>query len=235
MKITYFGHACFLIEINQKKILFDPFLSENPWTKNVSLPDFDIDYILVTHGHIDHLGDTVGLAAKSGAKVICNFEIKNWLEVEYGVKNLHAMNIGGKFFFDFGLLRMVAAQHSSVLPDGTYGGNPCGFVVESKDGNFYFAGDTGLTSEMKIIPDLVNLDFSFLPLGDNFTMGVNESIIATQYLKCNKVIGMHFNTFPIIEIDREKTELEFKKAGIEIIFINIGESFNFKKNETWVR
>ncbi len=223
MKITYYGHSCFGVEVNGKHLLFDPFITPNELAKDIDLTKIKADYILISHGHEDHVADAVSLAKRTGAKVICAFEIHVWLNNQ-GISNTHPMNIGGKWKFDFGNVKCVAAAHSSSLPDGTYGGNAMGFIVESTEGNFYFAGDTALTYDMKLIGDYRTIDFAFLPIGDNFTMGPDNAIIASQFIKCRKIIGMHYDTFGYIKIDHEKAVQKFEHAGNELILFKIGET-----------
>src|SRR5690606_20995442 len=158
MRFTYFGQSCFLIEAAGKKILFDPFITGNPLAKNVDADSIEADYILVSHGHSDHVGDLVRIAQRTNALVVCAFEIFEWLGKQ-GITNVHPMNLGGKKAFDFGTVKFVPAIHSSVLPDGTYGGNPGGFVVTTSEGNFYYSGDTSLTLDMQLVSRYAKLDF----------------------------------------------------------------------------
>ncbi len=223
MKITYYGHSCFGVELNGKHLLFDPFITPNSLAKNIDVKSIKADYILVSHGHEDHVADLIDIAKRTGAQVICTFEIHTWLNNK-GVSNTHPMNVGGKFKFDFGNIKCVTAAHSSSLPDGTYAGNPMGFIVESTEGNFYFAGDTALTYDMKLIGDYRKIDFAFLPIGDNFTMGTDNAIIAAEFIKCRKIIGMHYDTFSPIKIDHETSIQKFKHAGNELLLFKIGET-----------
>lgn len=231
MNITFYGHSCFGIEINGKKLLFDPFIQNNPLAKKVNLSEIRADYILISHGHLDHLADAENIAKQTGALVICNFEISRWLEKK-GVENIHAMNIGGKVKFDFGNIKCVVAQHSSGLPDGTYGGNPMGFVIESNQGNFYYAGDTALTYDMKLIGDYRQVDFAFLPIGDNYTMGVDNAIIACDFIKCDHVIGMHYNTFDTIKINTAEALNKFAMAGKKLVLMEIGQTLQLSELNT---
>lgn len=223
MNITYYGHSCFGVEVNGKHLLFDPFITPNELAKEIDATKIKVDYILLSHGHEDHVADAVSIAKRTGAKVICIFEIHTWLNNQ-GIRNTHPMNIGGKWKFDFGNVKCVAAAHSSSLPDGSYAGNAMGFIVESTEGNFYFAGDTALTYDMKLIGDYRTIDFAFLPIGDNFTMGPDNAIIAAEFIKCRKIIGMHYDTFGYIKIDHEKAIKKFEHAGNELILFNIGET-----------
>jgi len=228
MEIKYYGHSCFEVTVNNKKLLFDPFISGNPLAKNIDLKKIKPDYILISHGHQDHVGDAVEIIKQSDAKVISNFEIVDWIE-KNGAKNTHSMNIGGKFSFDFGNVKLLNAVHSSMLPDGSYGGNPCGFLIQSCEGNFYFAGDTALTYDMKLIGAYMKIDFAILPIGGNYTMGIDNAIIASDMINCNKIIGMHYDTFPIINIDKQEAIEKSKRAGKELILLNVGETYNFQK------
>lgn len=223
MNITYYGHSCFGVEINAKKIVFDPFVTPNELSKTIDLNTIPADYILISHGHMDHIADAEALAKRTNAVVICNYEIGLWLEKK-GVKNTLKMNIGGKTKLDFGNVKCVVAHHSSGLPDGSYGGTAMGFVVESTEGNFYYAGDTALSYDMKLIGDYRKIDFAFLPIGDNFTMGVDNAIIACDFIDCNKIIGMHYDTFEPIKIDKQDALFKFTRAGKKLTLMEIGET-----------
>lgn len=226
MQITYFGHSCFEVIVNNKKLLFDPFISENNLAKNIDISKINPDYIFVSHGHFDHIAETVRIAQKSNAKVISNFEIVQWLN-KNGIEHTHPMNTGGKWMFDFGKVKCVAAVHSSSLPDGSYGGAAMGFIIESHEANFYYSGDTALTYEMKLIGEFRTLDFAFLCLGDNFTMSVDNAIIASDFIKCRKIIGMHFDTFGYIKIDHQEAITKFSNQGKELTLMKIGEIINY--------
>jgi len=221
MKTTYYGQSTIMIEAEGKKLLFDPFITPNPAANHIDVNALKPDYILVSHGHGDHVTDLVAIQKSSGAKVICIAEIANWLN-DQGIENVHGMNIGGGFNFDFGRVKMVNAVHSSTLPDGSSGGNPAGFVLYSEGKKIYFAGDTALTYDMKLLED-ENLDWAFLPIGDNYTMGVDDAIKATRFINCKNVIGIHYDTFPVISIDKDETIEKFIKAGVNIKLPAIGE------------
>jgi L-ascorbate metabolism protein UlaG (beta-lactamase superfamily) len=220
MKYTYYGQSCFLLETSSKKLLFDPFISHNPLAKNIDIKAIEADYILVSHGHGDHVADLVALAKQTQATVIAMPEVTDWA-TKQGVEKVHGMNFG-KFTFDWGTVRMVPATHSSGLPDGSYGGNPAGFVLEADGKQIYFAGDTGLTIEMKVLADIYNLDYAILPIGGNYTMDVDDALVATKYFDCDKVIGVHYNTFPVIEIDTAVALDKFKRENKMLLLPEIG-------------
>ena len=171
MKFTYYGHACFSVQAGGKTLLFDPFITPNPLAKKIDVDKVAADFILVSHGHGDHVADVIDIAKRTGATVITSYEVGTWFEGK-GVKNVQAMNHGGAAKTDFGRVKLTSAIHSSSMPDGSYGGNPCGFVIESGDGNFYYSGDTALTYDMKLIGEATKLDFAIFPIGDFFTMGI---------------------------------------------------------------
>lgn len=223
MKITYYGHACFSVELNETKLLFDPFVTPNPLASHIDVDSLGADYILVTHAHQDHLADAVDFAKRTGATVVSNFEIVNWFGAQ-GISKAHAMNHGGAWRFDFGRVKYVNAIHSSSFPDGSYGGNPGGFVVESSAGNFYYSGDTALTYDMKLIAEATPLKIAILCIGDNFTMGVDDAITAAEFVQCNKILGVHYDTFPPIQINQAEAVEKFQAAGKELVLLPIGES-----------
>jgi L-ascorbate metabolism protein UlaG (beta-lactamase superfamily) len=223
MKYTCYGHSCFAVEIQGKKVLFDPFITHNELAKSVDISKIEADYIFVSHGHEDHTADLIDLAKRTGAKVVSNYEIVMWAKGK-GVENLHPMNPGGKWKFSFGTVKCVVAQHSSSLPDGSYGGNPVGFVFMTDDGNFYYSGDTALTLDMELVPAITTLDFAVLPIGDNFTMGIEDAIAAAELIECDKIIGVHYNTFGYVKIDTEEAVKLFDDAGVELILPEIGST-----------
>jgi L-ascorbate metabolism protein UlaG (beta-lactamase superfamily) len=222
MKTTFYGQASFEIETGGKKLLFDPFISQNPMAKNIDINSLKPDYILISHGHGDHVADLLTIQKNSNAIVICIAEIAGWLG-NHGVNNAHGMNIGGGYNFDFGRVKMVNAIHSSTLPDGSPGGNPAGFVIYAEGKTIYFAGDTALTYDMKLLAD-EKLDWAFLPIGDNYTMGADDAIKASAFINCKNIIGMHYDTFPVIKIDKQEVKEKFNKAGLNLKLPAIGES-----------
>jgi len=223
MKITFLGHATLLIEISNKKILVDPFITANPLANNIDINDLKVDYIFVTHGHQDHVLDVEQVAKNNPeALLVSNFEIVSWFQAK-GIKG-HPMNHGGKYDFDFGTAKYVNAVHSSVLPDGSYGGNSGGFVLYNETNTIYIAGDTALTMDLKLIPmTCPNLDIAVLPIGDNFTMGYEDALIASDFIACDKIIGYHYDTFPPIQIDKRKATEAFENKGKELILLDIGK------------
>ncbi|MFZ6052298.1 metal-dependent hydrolase [Halocola ammonii] len=224
MKLTYFGHSCFLLETNDKKILIDPFISPNELAKNIDVNDISCDYLLLSHGHEDHVADVdTVLTNNKNCQVVSNFEIIGWIQGK-GHDNVHPMNHGGKAKFDFGSVKYVNAVHSSVLPDGTYGGNPGGFLFEIEGKTIYYAGDTALTMDMQLIGKYHKPDLAILPIGDNFTMGIEDAVICCDFIQCNDVIGMHYDTFPPVKIDHEEAKTKFNKAGKNLELMEIGSS-----------
>lgn len=222
MELTFYGHACFSVKTQGKTILFDPFISPNPKAAHIDVTTLAADYILLSHGHEDHVADAENIAKRTGAKLVSNFEIVSWYEKK-GIENVHPMNHGGKWKFDFGTVKYTNAIHSSMLPDGSYGGNPGGFIVNTEK-SFYYSGDTALTMDMQLIGNSEKLDFAVLPIGDNFTMGIKDAITAAEFINCNKIIGVHYDTFGYIEINKNEAIDKFKSRGKELILPEIGET-----------
>lgn len=224
MLFTYYGHSCFSVKINGKHILFDPFITPNELAAGlVDLTGIAADYILVSHGHGDHIADCISIASRTGAKVVTNFEIHEWLN-RNGIANTHPMNTGGSWDFGDFRVKCVVAQHSSGLPDGSYGGNPMGFIIFSDAGNFYYSGDTSLTLDMQLIPRWVKLNFAVLPIGDNFTMDVHDALEAAEMVNCQQVVGVHYDTFGYIKIDHAAAAQTFAAAGKKLHLLPIGGS-----------
>lgn len=225
MKLTYLGQSAFHLITNGINLIFDPMISANPLASHIELSSLSSDYILLSHGHSDHVADAEILAKQNNAKIISNYEVVSWYENK-GIAG-HPMNLGGKYPFEFGTVKYVNAVHSSMMPDGSYGGAPGSFVIWNGDKSFYFAGDTALTLDMKLIPMLCpTLDFAILPIGDNFTMGYEDAVLAADFIQCDKIIGCHFDTFGYIKIDHEAAISEFKNAGKELILLKIGQSID---------
>ncbi|WP_040497492.1 metal-dependent hydrolase [Fulvivirga imtechensis] len=225
MEVTYYGHSCFQVVIAGKKLLFDPFITPNELAKGIDINNIKVDFILLSHGHQDHVADVETVYRNSKAQIVSTFEVVSWFS-EKGLENGHAMNHGGSWDFDFGRVKMVNAVHSSSMPDGSYGGNPAGFVIQSGEDTFYYSGDTALHFDMKLLEEEFNIDFAFLPIGSNFTMGVEDANRAADFIGTKKVIGMHYDTFPPIKIDHEKAVATFKEHDRELILMGIGETIN---------
>ena len=224
MNIKYFGHSCFLINFSGKKFLFDPFITPNELAnKIIDINEISCDYIFISHGHADHIADCVALAQQTGATCVAAYEVTEWLQKQ-NIDKVHPMNTGGKWNFDFGTVKCVVAQHSSGLPDGTYGGNPMGFLFMTDEGNFYYSGDTALTLDMQLIPRWAKVDFAILPIGDNFTMDAEDAAIAAEFVQTHQVIGVHYDTFGYIKIDHQKAIDNFTNSKINLILPVIGES-----------
>lgn len=222
MNITFYGHACFGLEINGTHVLVDPFISGNPLASHINVDEIKADYILVTHAHQDHVLDVEQIANRTGATIISNYEIVMY----YGEKNLkgHPVNHGGTYKNEVFSAKYVNAIHTSSFADGSYGGQPGGFVITAGDKSLYVSGDTAVTMDMQLIPMTTNLTASIFPIGDNFTMGVDDAIIASDLVICNKVIGCHFNTFPPIEIDVNSAQEKFAQANKELLVLEIGQT-----------
>lgn len=225
VKVQFHGHACFTLSTDQHTIIIDPWFNDNPLT-DLKAEDINCDYILVTHGHFDHLGDAVAIAKRTGATIVSVAEL-----AEYCSKNgakAHGMHIGGGYNFPFGRLQLTPAWHgSSVLGENLYLGCPCGFVVNLEDKYIYHAGDTGLFGDMQLIGKKYSLDLALLPIGDNFVMGPDDAVTAAEFLGPKTVIPMHYNTFDIIKQDpnlfKEKVEAA---TGSKCIILEPGQEIN---------
>ena len=225
MNFTYYGHSCFLIETKGTKLLFDPFISGNELANTkIDIDTIAADFMLLSHGHADHTLNAVQIAKHTGAKVVCNWEIYKWLGKQ-GVTNTHPMNTGGKWNFGSFTVKCVVAQHSSSMPDGSYGGNPLGFIIYTEEGSFYYSGDTALTLDMQLVPMWApKLDFAVLPIGDNFTMDVTDAIQCAGMVKCKNIIGVHYDTFGFIKIDHEKAKAAFAADGCTLQLLEVGQT-----------
>ena len=222
MKITFYGHASLGIEVDGVHILVDPFISGNENAKHIDISTLKADYILLTHAHQDHILDVETIAKNTDAVIVSNFEIVTHFQNK-GFEG-HPMNHGGTWDFEFGEVKYVNAIHTSSFPDGSYGGQPGGFVIEGEHKNIYIAGDTALTMDMKLIPLRTKLDLAILPIGDNFTMGIDDAILASDFVQCDKVLGYHYDTFGYIEIDHEVAKRKFFKKDKDLMLLEIGES-----------
>ena len=222
-EITFLGHASFLLkEKNKDILLFDPFIRENPSCSFI-VEEIKADYILVSHGHFDHLGDSYEIARVNNSTIISTAEIVG--EAEKNGLNAHPLHLGGKQNFPFGWVKATLAFHGS----GIAGGHACGFLVNYYNKNIYFAGDTALFKDMELIGDKVPLDIALLPIGDNFTMGIDDAVTAAYYLQAKIVIPYHYNTWPLIEVDEEdfKRKLE-NTTSSQCIILHPGQNYQFK-------
>src|SRR5205809_2189087 len=216
MKFTYYGHACFAVQAGGKTLLFDPFISPNPLAEKIDVSKVAADFILVSHGHGDHVADVVEIANQTGAKVIAPFEVGSWFEAK-GVKNVQSMNHGGAAKMDFGRVKLTSAIHSSSMPDGSYGGNPAGVIIESSGGNFYYSGDTALTLDRKLVGESTQLTFAVFPIGDFFTMGIDDAVRAAEFVGVKKFVGVHYDTFPPITLDHDGAKRVAQAADMELL------------------
>ena len=226
MIVTYYGHSCFSVEVSGKTLLFDPFITPNPLAASVDYANLRPDYILISHGHFDHVADVEATARLSGAILIGNYEVTQWFGGK-GLEKLHPMNSGGSWNFDFGRVTFTTAIHSSSMPDGTYGGQPGGFRVETSEGAFYYSGDTALTRDIELIAKAGSLKFALLCIGDNFTMGIKDAVTAAEWLGCTEIIGVHYDTFPLIVIDHAAAREAFAKEGKTLHLMEIGAHKQF--------
>jgi L-ascorbate metabolism protein UlaG (beta-lactamase superfamily) len=222
--LTYFSHAAWKIDSGDHTILIDPFLDDNP-TSPVKAKDVRADYIIVTHAHGDHIGDTIPIAQAHNATVISNFEIANWCSGK-GV-TAHPMHIGGAYTFPFGRVKLTQAFHGSSFPDGTYGGMPAGVLITVEGKTIYHTGDTGLFGDMKLIAQMDPIDIALIPIGDNFTMGMTDALKAVELLQPKESIPMHYKTFDIIEANPDEFAGAVKKMGLAARVLNYGSSFSF--------
>jgi L-ascorbate metabolism protein UlaG (beta-lactamase superfamily) len=225
MQLTYFGHSTFLATIGDTRVLFDPFIRPNPLAKDVNVDAIEADFILLSHGHGDHIADAEEIAKRSGATILGIAEVAGY----FGAKGIEVIgtNLGGKVALPFGTVHCVAAAHSSSFPDGSYAGVPMGFVIKTTEGQtFYFAGDTALTYDLKLIKERHQLDFALLPIGDHYTMGISDALVAADWVGATEIIGMHYDTFPPLVIDHAAAQAEAKAAGKNLRLLAIGETIS---------
>ncbi len=226
MKLTYWGHAAAIVETQSHKIVFDPFLTGNPLA-TVKADEVECDYIILTHGHNDHFGDTIEIAKANDATVISNFEIASFCEKK-GCK-AHPMHLGGAWNFDFGRVKLTIAHHGSSYQDGDemiYMGNPAGVLLTSGEKTLYHAGDTALFYDMKLIGEMNEIDLALLPIGDNFTMGIDDAVKAVEFLKPKVTVPIHYDTFGFIEVDAEEFVQKVSASGGQAKILKPGEKYN---------
>jgi L-ascorbate metabolism protein UlaG (beta-lactamase superfamily) len=221
MKLKYFSHSAFQITTDDNKsILIDPFLDDNP-TSPVKSDEVTADYIILTHAHGDHLGDSFKIAEKTSPLFIAVNELANYV-ASNGFK-AHNMHIGGSYKFDFGRVKFTIAHHGSVTPDGVYAGEPAGVLVTINGKTIYHAGDTGLFYDMKLIGEMNDIDYFLVPIGDNFTMGIKDAVKATEFVNPKTVIPMHYNTFSVINADPNEFKAEAEAKGFNVKVMEFGE------------
>jgi L-ascorbate metabolism protein UlaG (beta-lactamase superfamily) len=231
MKVTYFGHSAFQIELGADggpatTLLVDPFITGNGLAEGagVKAADLEPDVVLLTHAHGDHWGDTVAIVERTGALVVAQFEVVQYLERAHGYTNAHPMNTGGTWVFDWGRVTQTYARHSSSFPDGTYGGLCSGFILEAEEKTVYNSGDTCAFAEMAWIGEDYDLDLAFLPIGDDFTMGPKEAARCVEMLRPKLVVPVHYNTFPLIRADPQDFARRVGEAGFEARVLAPGEA-----------
>jgi L-ascorbate metabolism protein UlaG (beta-lactamase superfamily) len=223
VKVTWLGHGALMLELEGNTVVVDPFLSDNP-AASTGPDELDVDFILISHGHGDHVGDTVSIATRTGATVVSNFEIATWMENK-GLK-AHGQHIGGGHEYPFGYLKLTQAVHGSCLPDGSDGGNPAGFLLTTPDGKkIYIAADTGLFGDMRLIGE-EGIDLAVLPIGDNYTMGPEDALRAVKLIQPRHVIPIHYNTFDLIAQDAQAWGRQVQtQTGVEAHILKPGESY----------
>lgn len=223
-KLTYLGHSAFYVEGSQGRIVIDPFLSGNPLAKTRP-EEIKVDYVLLTHGHGDHIGDGIEIARADNATIIAPFELANYCASKGAT--VHPMHIGGAHNFPFGRVKLTIAHHGSAAPDGTYTGNPCGFLITMDGKTLYHPGDTGLFYDMKLIGEMNKIDVAVLPIGDNFTMGIEDAVKATEFLQPRLVIPMHYKTFDVIDVDPNDFVRAVKAKGFNSRVLGINETLEY--------
>ncbi len=223
LKLTFLGHSCVYATDGRYKLIIDPFLEGNPQA-NVSPEDIDVDYILVTHGHADHLGDAVEISKRTGATIIAPNELAVWVSRKGA--NAHNMHIGGSYKFEFGRVKLTIAHHGSAAGESglEYTGNPCGFVFTMGGKTVYHTGDTGLFLDMKLIGETNQVDLMFLPIGDNFTMGVEDAVRAVEFVKPKIAVPMHYKTWEIIDAEPDEFARKLQGSGVKVVILNPNQS-----------
>ncbi|MFN9596200.1 MAG: metal-dependent hydrolase [Bacteroidota bacterium] len=223
MQFTYWGHSCFSLEDSGIHLLFDPFIRPNPLAKHIQISEIKPTHVFISHGHEDHIADAIEIATSSQAMIIGSYEVINWISKHYKGK-FQPLNIGGLAIAGQFKVKAVSANHSSSMPDGSYGGVAMGFVISHPSKTLYYSGDTGLSYEMKLVGDIYRPGIGLFPIGGTFTMDHSDAILAAEYCGVPEVIGLHFDTFGPIEIDKKAAQEDFKSKNKKLSLINIGES-----------
>jgi L-ascorbate metabolism protein UlaG (beta-lactamase superfamily) len=223
-KLTYLGHSAFLVEGSKGNVAIDPFLSGNPLAK-VKPEEIHVDCVLLSHGHGDHLGDALQIAKACDAVIVAPNELAVYCAGK-GAKT-HGMHLGGAFNFSVGRVKLTIAHHGSMAPDGTYTGNPCGFLLTMDGKTLYHPGDTGLFYDMKLIGEMNRIEVAVLPIGDNFTMGIEDAVQAAEFLHAGVVIPMHYKTFEVIDVEPEDFVAKVKAKGLHARLLPIGDSLEY--------
>jgi L-ascorbate metabolism protein UlaG (beta-lactamase superfamily) len=223
-KLTYLGHSAFLVEGQKGSVIIDPFLSGNPLAR-AKPEEIQVDYVLLSHGHGDHLGDALQIAKRCDATIVAPNELAVYCAAK-GAKT-HGMHLGGAYNFPFGRVKLTIAHHGSMAPDGTYTGNPCGFLVTMDGKTLYHPGDTGLFYDMKLIGEMNRIDVAVLPIGDNFTMGIEDAVKAAEFLKAGVVIPMHYKTFEVINVEPQEFVAKAEAKGFKARLLPIGDSLEY--------
>lgn len=219
-KLIYHGHSFVEVKHNEHTIFIDPFIEGNPLC-DIKITDAKCDYIILTHAHADHFGNTIDIARAKDIVAIATVELSNYLDGN-GVKT-HAMNLGGAFQFPFGRVKLTLAHHSSSTPDGVYAGDPAGVILNLGDKTIFHAGDTALFYDMKLIGEMSRIDYAFLPIGDNFTMGIDDAVKAAEFLNAGTIIPIHYNTFDVIKADDNEFKRKIESIGKKCIVMKAGE------------
>ncbi|MFC3199251.1 metal-dependent hydrolase [Parapedobacter deserti] len=226
MKAIYYGHASVALELEGATVLFDPYITPNPKAEKIDINNLKPDYIVLSHAHDDHVADVAAIQKRSKAKVMAVVETAMWVNrQDVPESDIIPFNFGGTVQTNFGSIKMVYALHTNCAPDGQYAGVPAGYVLQSGGKKIYFAGDTALTMEMKLL-ESVGLDWAFLPIGGFYTMDVEDAILASQFINCKNIIGIHYNTFPPISIDTDLARRKFEDAGFNLHLLDIGEEMS---------
>jgi L-ascorbate metabolism protein UlaG (beta-lactamase superfamily) len=223
LKATFYGHSCVYVTDGRHRIIIDPFLDGNPLSP-VKADSIDVDYILVTHGHGDHLGDAIPISKRTGATIVAPNELAIYVSREGALA--HNMHIGGAYNFEFGRVKLTIAHHGSSAGESglEYTGNPCGFLVTMGGKTLYHTGDTGLFYDMKLIGEMNKIDLMFLPIGDNFTMGIDDAVKAVEFVRPKAVVPMHYHTWDIIDTDPEEFKRKLAGSGVNVAILKPGQA-----------